>query len=109
MGEAANLKTAPGGKRTALYLFLLILIAVIIVGAIIGLIASNIDLAANILLIVLIVIVGIVLVGAAVYLIILLVAAPYYVMKGEQYQDNISYDLKDVKPVKESSSEDKKE
>jgi len=35
-------------------------------------------------------------------------AVPYYMKKGEQYQDGVDYSIDDVKPVKESSSEDKK-
>jgi hypothetical protein len=36
------------------------------------------------------------------------IAIPMYVKKGEQYQEGVDYSIDDVKPVKESSSEDKK-
>ena len=39
---------------------------------------------------------------------IALSAIPMYAYKGEQYQENVDYSLDDVKSVKESSSEDKK-
>ena len=40
--------------------------------------------------------------------VIALSAIPMYAYKGEQYQENVDYSLDDVKSVKESSSEDKK-
>ena len=40
--------------------------------------------------------------------VIVLSAIPMYAYKGEQYQENVDYSLDDVKSVKESSSEDKK-
>ncbi|MBR4685437.1 MAG: hypothetical protein IKP04_02790 [Candidatus Methanomethylophilaceae archaeon] len=38
--------------------------------------------------------------------IICIIALPMYAYKGEQYQEGVDYSLSDVKPVKESSSED---
>ena len=40
--------------------------------------------------------------------VIALTAIPMYAYKGEQYQENVDYSLDDVKSVKESSSEDRK-
>ena len=37
---------------------------------------------------------------------LLFIALPMYAYKGEQYQEGVDYSLSDVKPVKESSSED---
>ena len=53
-----------------------------------------------------IVIAAIVVIALAVMMIL---AVPFYFLKGEQYQEGGSYDLDDVKSVKESSSKDKKE
>ena len=50
-------------------------------------------------------VVGIVIIIGAV---IALTAIPMYAYKGEQYQENVDYSLDDVKSVKESSSEDRK-
>lgn len=50
-------------------------------------------------------IVGIVFIIGAV---VALSAIPMYAYKGEQYQENVDYNLDDVKSVRESSSEDKK-
>jgi len=41
--------------------------------------------------------------------VMMILAVPFYFLKGEQYQEGGSYDLDDVKSVKESSSKDKKE
>jgi len=39
-----------------------------------------------------------------------ILAIPFYIFKGEQYQDGVSYDLKDVKPVRETQDiKDRKE
>jgi len=59
---------------------------------------------ASILVIAIIVIVAAIVI---VYLAMMIMAIPLYAIKGEQYQEGVDYSLKDVKPVKESSSDDK--
>lgn len=59
----------------------------------------------NIAVIAILVIFGIVII---IYAVVALAAIPVYAMKGEQYQEGIDYNMDDVKPVKESSSEDPK-
>ena len=41
-----------------------------------------------------------------IYALMAILAIPMYAYKGESYQNDISYDLKDVKSVKEKNSED---
>ncbi len=57
-----------------------------------------------IVIVAVIVLIAIIIVGA-----MFILAIPMYAAKGEQYQDGVDYSIDDVKPVKESSSEDDKE
>jgi len=43
------------------------------------------------------------------YIIIAVLAVPYYALKGESYQTGATYDLNDVKSVKEKTSDSKKD
>lgn len=47
-------------------------------------------------------------IAAIIFVCMVVLAVPMYVAKGEEYQTDISYDLDDVKPVKETSSEEDK-
>jgi uncharacterized membrane protein YcjF (UPF0283 family) len=49
----------------------------------------------------------IVLAVIAIYIVIVILALPYYAAKGEAYQTDVSYDLDDVGSVKEKDSEKK--
>lgn len=49
---------------------------------------------------------AIVAIAAVAYIVYMIVAVFYYASKGEVTQTDISYNMDDVKPVKESSSED---
>jgi membrane protein YdbS with pleckstrin-like domain len=100
--EATNLKRRSTAKGVP---FLLLGVAFII--AAIVFVIMNPGILENLLylaIIIAIVIVAIVVIGLAV---IMILAIPFYLFKGEQYQDGVSYDIKDVNAVRESSSEDK--
>jgi len=100
--EATNLKRRSTAKGIP---FLLLGVAFII--AAIVFVIMNPGILENLLylaIIIAIVIVAIVVIGLAV---IIILAIPFYLFKGEQYQDGVSYDIKDVNAVRESSSEDK--
>ena len=84
---------------------------VIAVVGIIGLIAwalTNPDILAATINVIIIIVVAIVILILIVTGIMLIMAVPIYIKKGEQYQEGVDYSIDDVKPVKESSSEDKK-
>ena len=89
--------------------FLLLGIAAIV--AIIVLIILNPEIVRDLLFLVFIVVAAAVAIGIVILAVMMILAVPFYLVKGEQYQEGGSYDLKDVKSVKESSSddEDKKE
>ena len=106
MAEADNIKKAGTGK-SGLGL-LLIGIGVVALIALAAWALTNPDVlqaTATLLLIILgaIVVIALIIVGA-----MFLLAIPFYVKKGEGYQENVDYNLDDVKSVRESSSEDKK-
>ncbi len=42
------------------------------------------------------------------YAIMLIIAVPMYIAKGEQVQEGVDYSLDDMKPVENSSSDDPK-
>ncbi|MBE6528875.1 MAG: hypothetical protein E7Z64_06955 [Thermoplasmata archaeon] len=106
MGEAANLRKAPTGKSG----LGLILLAIGII-ALIGLIAWALmdpDILEATMTLILFIGAAILIIAVLIMAAMILLAIPMYVKKGETYQVDIDYSLDDVKPVKESSSEDKK-
>ena len=55
-----------------------------------------------------IIVVAIIVIALIIAGLMFFLAIPMYVKKGEQYQEGVDYSIDDVKSVKESSSEDKK-
>ncbi len=106
MAEATNMKKAGTGK--AGLGMVLIAIAVIAIIALVIWILTNPDVLAATLTLIVVIVVAIVIIALIIAGIMFIIAIPMYVAKGEQYQDGVDYNLDDVKPVKESSSEDKK-
>ena len=87
--------------------FLLLGVAVII--AIIVYIYLNPEILKDILLVAIVAGVIIVAVILILFAAVVILAIPFYILKGERYQDGTSYDLKDVKSVKETSDREDKE
>jgi uncharacterized membrane protein YccC len=103
--EAYNMKRRPVVKGVP---FLLLGIAVIIAVAIY--IFLNPEILKDLLWLAFIIIAAIVAVVLVVFAVMMILAIPFYVFKGEQYQDGTSYDLKDVNDVRGTSDrEEKKE
>lgn len=105
MADAGNVRRNSTTK-SALALVLLV-VAIIAVAAVIIYALTNPDIleqVVNILIIVAVVIVAVIVIA---YVIIAILAVPYYAVKGESYQTDASYDLDDVKSVKEKDSEKK--
>ncbi len=101
-----NMKVAKTGKSAlGLVLIAIGVIALIAVCAWALTQDGVLDAVVNILVIAIVVIVAIAII---IYAVVFLAAIPVYAMKGEQYQEGIDYDIDDVKPVKESSSDDPK-
>ncbi len=106
MADATNMKTASTTK-SGLGILLLVVAAV----AIIGLIAwalTNPDILQTTVNVIIVIGIAILVIVLIISGLMLILAVPYYMKKGEQYQDGVDYSIDDVKPVKESSSEDKK-
>ncbi len=106
MAEASNMKKASTTK-SGLGLLLLAVGIIALIGLIVWAMTVPGVLEATMTLIVFIVIALIVIALVIVGLTFIL-AVPMYIKKGEEYQEGVDYSLSDVKPVRESSSEDKK-
>jgi uncharacterized membrane protein len=88
---------------------LVIAIAIVaIVAAIAWAFMTYPDLLANVLYALLIIVGAIIVIAVVIAIAMMFLAVPMYAMKGEQYQDGVSYDMDDVQSVKETNSEDKK-
>ena len=104
--EARNMKKAGTGK-SAIGLVLVAIGAIVLIGlavwaltdpAIFEAVMNVVIFAVAAIVVIILIIIGI----------MFIMAIPMYAAKGEQYQDGVDYSLSDVKPVKESSSEDDK-
>ncbi|MBQ7621208.1 MAG: hypothetical protein IJV47_01450 [Candidatus Methanomethylophilaceae archaeon] len=106
MAEASNLKKAGTGKSGLG--ILLIAVGVVALIAVVVWALTNPDILEATINVIIIIVVAIVVIALIIAGVMLLMAIPLYVKKGEQYQENVDYSIDDVKSVKESSSEDKK-
>ncbi len=106
MADATNLKKAGTGKSG----LGLVLLGVGVIGVIALLIwvLMNPDVLAATLTLILVIVGAIIVIALIIAGLMFILAIPMYVKKGEQYQEGVDYNIDDVKPVKESSSEDKK-
>jgi len=86
-------------------LAILLLAAVIVVIAVY--VAMNRSILESLAYLVLIIVVAVIIIVAIAYIVMALLALPYYAAKGETYQTGASYDLDDVEPVKEKDSREK--
>lgn len=100
-------KESTGKSGLALALIGVVIVAVIGITA--WILCSNPDILENVLYVILVIIVAIVIVVIAVWIITAVLAVPYYIAKGESYQDDASYNLDDVSSAGEVRSDDKKE
>lgn len=106
MAEASNLKKAGTGKSGLG--ILLTAVGVVALIAVVVWALTNPDILEATINVIIIIVVAIVVIALIIAGVMLLMAIPLYVKKGEQYQENVDYSIDDVKSVKESSSEDKK-
>ena len=104
MAYAGNVR-----RNSTLGSALIILLLVAVIAAAIIWLALNPEILDDLLYIAIIAAVVIIAAIAIVYLVMIILAIPYYAAKGEGYQTDASYDLDDVKPVKEADSEKKDE
>ncbi|MGN0099124.1 MAG: hypothetical protein ACI38Y_07350 [Candidatus Methanomethylophilaceae archaeon] len=101
-----NIKKAKTGKSALGFVGIAIGVVLLIVAAAYALMQPGVlETVASAAVVIILAIVGILFIVGAV---VALMAIPMYAYKGEQYQENVDYNLDDVKPVRESSSEDKK-
>ncbi len=105
--EAMKVKKQGTGK-SALGLVLIAVGVVSLIGLIIWVLTNPAVLDATIML-ALAIIVAVIVIALIIAGIMVIIAIPMYAIKGEQYQEGVDYSLSDVKPVKESSSEEKEE
>jgi len=96
-------------KKSTLGSALIILLLVAIIAAAVIFLILNPGLIGNLLAIAVIAIIVIVAIVIIIFVVMALLALPLYVMKGETYQTDASYDLDDVRSVKEKDSEKKDE
>ena len=106
MAEAKNMKKVGTGK-SALGMAL-IAIGVIALIALIVWALSDPDILKATINVIVVIIVAIVVIALIIVGAMFVLAIPFYVKKGEQFQENVDYSIDDVKSVKESSSEEKK-
>jgi flagellar basal body-associated protein FliL len=91
-------------KKSTLGPALLLLLLVVAAAVLVIYVALHPEILENVIFIGLIVVVAIVAIAAMIALLAAILAVPYYAAKGESYQTGASYDLDDVKPVKEKDS-----
>lgn len=106
MAEAANTRKIGTGK-SGLGLVLLA-VGVIALIALVVWALTNPDILEATLTLIIFIVVAIIVIALIITGVMFIIAIPMYVKKGEQYQEGVDYSIDDVKPVKESSSEDKK-
>ena len=106
MADAANTRKIGTGK-SGLGLVLLAVGVIALIALIVWAMTNPAILEATLTLIIFIV-VAIIVIALIIAGVMFVIAIPMYVKKGEQYQEGVDYSIDDVKPVKESSSEDKK-
>ncbi|MBO7351461.1 MAG: hypothetical protein J6U12_00850 [Candidatus Methanomethylophilaceae archaeon] len=106
MADAANTRKIGTGK-SGLGLVLLAVGVIALIALIVWALTNPAILEATLTLIIFIV-VAIIVIALIIAGVMFVIAIPMYVKKGEQYQEGVDYSIDDVKPVKESSSEDKK-
>jgi len=104
MAYAGRTERRGTGKSALLMTLLVVVLTVALIAIAVAFIMYP-DLFESLVLTLAIVVAGIAIAMAIVYLIIAILAIPYYIVKGEEYQVDASYDLNDVKPVKEVDSE----
>ena len=92
-----------------MFLMLLVIVIVAVVGVVAWVFMTYPDVVENLIYAALIILGAIVVIAVVIWLFTLVMAVPYYMKKGESYQDDVSYDMDDIKPVKEVRSDDKKE
>ncbi len=95
--------------KSGLFLLLLVIVVVAVIGVVVWVFATYPDALANVAYAILIIIGAILVIAVAIWILMAVLAIPFYIKKGESYQDDVSYDIDDVKSVKETSSDDKKE
>ncbi len=106
MAEASNMKKIGTGK-SGLGLVLLA-VGVIALIALVVWALTNPDILEAAVTLVIFIVAAIIVIALIIAGVMFIIAIPMYVKKGEQYQEGVDYSIDDVKPVKESSSEDKK-
>ncbi len=87
---------------------LVLCVLVIAMIAIVAYIAMNPDILKDILNVVIAAIIILVIIAVIIFLIVTVLAVPYYAIKGEETQTDATYDLSDVKSVKEKIDDDEK-
>ncbi|MCL1984615.1 MAG: hypothetical protein FWG58_04370 [Methanomassiliicoccaceae archaeon] len=102
--EADNLKRRSVAKGAPI-----LILGILIMAAAAVYVFLNPDILDSISHIVMIIATVIASVALIVVAVMIILAVPFYVFKGEKYQDGRSYDLKDVKPVRETSDRKDKE
>lgn len=94
---------------SGLFLLSLIIVVIAVIGIVAWVFVTYPDVLENVVYAILIIIGAILVIAVAIWILAAVLAIPFYIKKGESYQDDVSYDLDDVSPVKEVRNDDKKE
>jgi len=106
MGEARNLKKEGTGK-SAIGLVLVAIAVIVLIGLAIW-VLTNPAVLANVVMLIVAIVIALIVIGLIIAGVMMIIAVPMYVAKGNQIQDGVDYSIDDVKSVKESSSDDPK-
>lgn len=93
--------------RSGLFLSLLLIVIVAVIGIVAWVFMTYPDVLENVAYAILIIVGAILVIAVVAWVLMAVLAIPYYIKKGETYQDDMSYDLDDVKSVKEVRDEKK--
>lgn len=93
------------GKNSTLGSALLLVLLAAAIAAIAAFLILNPDVLGNLILIAAVIAAVFVIAAVMIYIAMAILALPYYAAKGESYQTEASYDLDDVKAVREKDSE----
>lgn len=97
MSEGTNRRKAGTGRSGLVLTGIAVLIIVVIIAAAWALTQPGV--AENVLYIVGIAAAAIVIIAVVAYAAYALIAIPMYMLKGEEYQENVDYSIDDVRPV----------
>ena len=87
---------------------LMILLTIVIIAAAVAALFLIPGALESVVIVLVVILIAIAAIAVVIFVFSVLLTVPMYMAKGEEYQTDIDYSIDDVKPVKETSSEEKK-